>query len=63
MYDTVNGVFYTNDGTGDFVVGEDVDVLNTKIESVLTEKAIKLIPENIKSGVNILGIIGTYTGN
>ncbi|MBR0428202.1 MAG: hypothetical protein IJK18_08410 [Clostridia bacterium] len=63
MYDTVNGVFYTNEGTGDFVVGEDVDVLNTKIESVLTEKAIKLIPENIKSGVNILGIIGTYTGN
>ena len=63
MYDTVNNVFYTNEGTGDFIVGADVDVLNTKIESILTEKAIKLIPENIKSGVNILGIIGTYTGN
>lgn len=24
MYDVVNGVFYTNEGTGDFVVGEDV---------------------------------------
>lgn len=63
MYDTINNVFYTNEGTGDFVVGENVDVLNTKIESILTEKIMKISPENIKSGVEILGIEGEYTGN
>lgn len=63
MYDTVNNVFYTNEGTGDFVVGADVDILNTKIESILTEKIMKIKPENIKSGVEILGVVGTYTGN
>ena len=63
MYDTVNGVFYTNQGTGDFVVGEDIDILNSKIESVLIEKMAKIKSQNIKSGVNILGITGTYTGS
>lgn len=63
MYDTVNNVFYTNEGTGDFVVGADVDVLNSKIESILIEKDTKIRPENIKNGVNILGVVGTYTGN
>lgn len=62
MYDTVNNVFYTNEGTGEFIVGEDVDVLNRKIESVLTEKNAKIIPENIKKDVKVLGIIGTYEG-
>lgn len=63
MYDTVNNVFYTNEGTGDFVVGADVDVLNRKIEKILNEKIMKIRPENIKSGVEILGVVGTYTGN
>lgn len=63
MYDTINNVFYTNDGTGEFAVGEDVDVLNTKIESVLTEKNTKILPENIKKDVNILGVLGTYEGS
>lgn len=63
MYDTVNNVFYTNEGTREFEVGEDIDVLNRKTEKILNEKTINLKPENIKSGVEILGVVGTYTGN
>lgn len=36
-----------------------MDILNTKIKAILTEKTTKIIPENIKSGVNILGINGS----
>ena len=38
-----------------------MDALNTKIKSILTEKINKIRPENIKSGVNILGINGNVT--
>lgn len=39
-----------------------MDILNTKIKSILTEKNTKILPNNIKSGVNILGVTGTYEG-
>ena len=39
-----------------------MDILNTKIKSILTEKTNKIRPENIKSGINILGIDGSYSG-
>lgn len=39
-----------------------MDILNTKIKSILTEKNTKILPENIKAGVNILGILGIYEG-
>jgi len=39
-----------------------MDILNTKIKSILTEKNTKILPENIKVGVNILGVLGTYEG-
>lgn len=32
------------------------------LEMIITEKATKIIPENIKAGVTILGVTGTYTG-
>ena len=35
-----------------------MDILNTKIKSILTEKNTKILPGNIKSGVNILGVVG-----
>ena len=35
-----------------------MDTLNTKIKSILTEKTNKIRPENIKSGINILGVTG-----
>lgn len=39
-----------------------MDILNTKIKSILTEKNTKILPGNIKKDVNILGITGTYEG-
>lgn len=36
-----------------------MDILNTKIKNILTEKNTKILPENIKAGVNILGINGS----
>lgn len=39
-----------------------MDILNTKIKSILTEKNTKILPENIKKDVNILGVLGTYEG-
>lgn len=37
-----------------------MDILNTKIKNILTEKNTKIIPGNIKKDVNILGVTGTY---
>ena len=37
------------------------DLINN-IEKILIEKETKLLPENIKAGVTILGVTGTYTG-
>lgn len=39
-----------------------MDILNTKIKSILTEKNTKILPANIKKDVNILGVTGTYAG-
>lgn len=39
-----------------------MDILNTKIKSILTEKSTKIRPENIKKDINILGVTGTYEG-
>ena len=40
-----------------------MDALNTKIKNIKTEKALKVRPENIKSGVSVFGITGTFEGN
>ena len=39
-----------------------MDILNTKIKNILTEKNTKILPSNIKKNVNILGVTGTYEG-
>lgn len=39
-----------------------MDILNTKINNILTEKTLKIRPENIKKNVTVFGIIGTYEG-
>lgn len=36
--------------------------LKDKLEEIKAEKDEFLIPENIKAGVTILGVTGTYTG-
>lgn len=36
--------------------------LENNLRLILEEKNLKLVPENIKAGITILGITGTYTG-
>lgn len=40
-----------------------MSVLEDNLNIILTEKQNKIIPENIKAGVTILGVTGTYTGD
>lgn len=40
-----------------------MSTLKEKSESILAEKESKIIPENIKSGVQIFGVNGTYAGD
>lgn len=40
-----------------------MDIVNTKIKSILNEKSTKITPSNIKKDVNILGVTGTYTSD
>lgn len=63
MYDTVSGTFLTNLGTGTFVVGDDVDPLNIKIQNVLNDKLINAKTEDIRTGKTILGILGSLNVN
>ena len=37
--------------------------LERKLQEILQIKNEKIIPENIKKGVEILGVIGTYEGD
>lgn len=37
-------------------------ILEQDLQTILNEKTTKIIPENIKAGVTILGVTGTYTG-
>ena len=36
--------------------------LENKLKEIINEKNTKILPENIKAGVTILGVTGTYTG-
>lgn len=40
-----------------------MDEIMEKAEEILSQKDTYLIPENIKAGVTIFGVTGTYTGN
>lgn len=33
-----------------------------KAQAILAEKTAKVLPENIKAGVTMFGVTGTYTG-
>lgn len=37
--------------------------LKEKSQNILTEKTTKLLPENIKAGIEIMGVVGTYIGS
>jgi len=36
--------------------------LEERLRQILNEKEIKILPENIKEGVTIFDVTGTYTG-
>lgn len=40
----------------------NLDKLTTNLDIILSEVQTKIIPENIKAGVTIFGVTGTYTG-
>lgn len=42
---------------------EEMTELEVILRTIYNEKETKLLPENIKAGVTILGVTGTYTGN
>lgn len=37
--------------------------LNLNLEAILQEKQTKILPENIKKGVQIFDVVGTYEGS
>ncbi len=69
IYDLVNKNFIGNSGTGEFKyypnnysLEDQETTLESLLENILKEKNEKLLPENIKNGISILGITGVYTG-
>ncbi len=59
MYDEVSQNYFYNAGQGVFTYEK---VLLSNINDILTEKTNKIIPGNIKTGVTIFGVTGTYEG-
>lgn len=39
-----------------------MDELLEKLQEIKEEKDLKILPENIRAGVTIFGVTGTYTG-
>lgn len=62
LYDKVEGIFYYNQGTGDFanggIVGASTE-LEAKLRLILEDKNTNLLPENLKTGITCLGVEGT----
>lgn len=43
-------------------MNSDLDELITNLQDIYNEVMTKIIPENIKAGVTIFGVTGTYDG-
>lgn len=61
LYDSVTGKYFKSNTGASFVAGPANDALSSGIAYIKTEKNTKIIPENIKQGINIFDVIGTYT--
>ena len=59
MYDVVNGVFYTNAGSGTFTKGNDINGVSEKV-AILSD--IPTIPTNISVFTNDAGYLTSATG-
>lgn len=64
MYDLVNNEFIENAGTGTFTAGPEMiyDLTGT-LNLILVEKETKILPENIKAGVQVFDVVGTLDGD
>lgn len=62
ILNTVNNTFLPSAGTINYVGKNMNSQLGDNLSKILQEKEDKIIPENIKAGVTILGVTGTYTG-
>ena len=63
MYDKVTKTFFTNGGSGTFKAGYGVTELEQNLDDIYANIQADLLPENIKAGVIILGVTGTYEGD
>ena len=61
MYDTVNNVFYTNAGTGDFIAGNEVTIPNPDypldVKVVTGENTVKVVNKNLFDKNNVTNSI------
>lgn len=64
MYDLVNEEFALNAGSVDFTAGEQKysNTFSGALDVILDEKEEKIVPENIRAGVTIFDVEGTYEG-
>jgi hypothetical protein len=58
LYDTVRKIFYTNNGTSEFLYEAFKSDLKENLEEILNERNNKVISENIKSGINLFNVNG-----
>lgn len=61
LYDNVTGRYFKSNNDASFVAGPANDALSSGISYIKSEKNTKIIPENIKQGVDIFDVTGTYT--
>lgn len=63
LYDYVTGWYFKSNTGASFVAGPAKDALSSGISYIKSEKNTKIIPENIKQGVDIFDVTGTYAGD
>ena len=59
IHKSSNSIFYSKDDTS---FDEENCLIYSTLKKINDNKTANLIPENIKAGVTILGVTGTYTG-
>lgn len=63
LYDYVTGRYFKSYNGASFIAGPANASLSSVISYIKSEKNTKIIPENIKQGVDIFDVTGTYAGD
>lgn len=58
LYDEVSEGYFYNQGTGEFIVGRELNALSDNLAIIKSEKENKILAGNIRAGVSILGVEG-----